>query len=360
MTDRTGGPMRIGELEVALPIVCAPMAGGPTTPALVAGVGKAGGLGMLAAGYLGPEVLDGLATEVEALTDRPYGVNLFVSGPQSPAGPDGGSAVADYRAEIDPDARRFDVALGEPRYTDEFVDDKLEVLSTHRPAVVSFTFGDPGAAVVRRVHETLGVPVAVTVTSIEEARTALSSGADALVAQGIEAGGHRGIWVDDPTVEAGGPRTPTVELVRRIVAEVDVPVLAAGGIGDGAAIRAVCTQGAVGAQLGTAFLCSDEAGTSDAYRRALLKRSYVDTVVTRAFSGRSARSLRNGFAARHVRAPAAYPYVHHLTKPLRAAAAAAGDSDHINLWAGTAWRSVTTGPVAAIMARLTAELLDEP
>ncbi|GAB88621.1 NAD(P)H-dependent flavin oxidoreductase [Gordonia rhizosphera] len=181
-----------------------------------------------------------------------------------------------------------------------------------------------------------------------------------MIAQGIEAGGHRGLWFDDPSSSAGGPRTPTAVLLAAIVETIDVPVIAAGGIADGAAVASVLAQGAVAGQLGTAFLCCDEAGTSAPYRRALLDRSYRDTVVTGAFSGRPARSLRNGFATRHAHAPAAYPHVHHLTKPLRAAATAAGEADDINLWAGTGWRSVTPGPVAELMARLEAELTDRP
>ncbi|AZG44001.1 nitronate monooxygenase [Gordonia insulae] len=364
MRDDLGEPMRIGTLEVAAPIVCAPMAGGPTTPSLVAAVGEHGGLGMLAAGYLAPDALADLVAEVETLTTRPYGVNIFLSGQDALAdGADAGALRDDvdrYRAVLAVEARRLDVELGAPRYTDERVAEKVDVLAAHRPALVSFTFGDPGAALVERVHRDVGAPVAVTVTSLPEARAAVASGADALVVQGIEAGGHRGIWFDDPGDAAGGPRVPTAELVHSITGAVDVPVIAAGGIGDGAAIAAMMSLGAVGAQLGTAFLCCDEARTSQPHRRALLERSFPDTVITRAFSGRPARSLRNGFAVRHRDGPAAYPQVHHVTKPLRAAATAAGDADTINLWAGTGWRSVTTGPAADLMSRLTAELLDRP
>lgn len=347
--------VRIGTLRVALPIVCAPMAGGPTTPALVAGVCEAGGLGMLAAGYLTADALEELVVDVESRTTRQYGVNIFLSGPDD-ADPDP-SALRRYGAELAVEAARLGATLGEPRYTDEHVDAKIEVLERHAPSLVTFTFGDPGRDRAERIHARQ-VPVAVTVTSLEEARVAVASGADALIAQGIEAGGHRGLWVDDPTQTAGGNRTATVELVSSIVADVEVPVIAAGGIADGAAIRAMLGRGAVAAQLGTAFLCCDEAGTSAPHRQALLARTYPDTVVTRAFSGRAARSLRNGFATRHADAPARYPHVHHLTKPLRAASAAVGDADSINLWAGTGWRAVTAEPVADLMARLAAEYAD--
>ncbi|WAC55068.1 NAD(P)H-dependent flavin oxidoreductase [Gordonia sp. SL306] len=347
-------PMQIGSLQVPLPILCAPMAGGPSTPALVAAVGEAGGLGWLPAGYLTPEALEDLVTDVEERSARPYGVNLFLSGTES--GDDTDGAVQAYVEELAGEAARYGVAPGEPRFTDERVAEKLDVLARHRPAIISFTFGDPGAAVVSRVHNELGVPVAVTVTSATEAVTAVASGADAVVVQGIEAGGHRGLWFDDPSEPEGGPRTSTADLVRAVVGSVGVPVIAAGGITDGATIGSLVELGAVGAQLGTAFLCCDEAGTAAPYRRALLEGPYVDTVVTRAFSGRSARSLRNGFTERHSGAPARYPHVHHVTKPIRSAATAAGEADDINLWAGTSWRSVTAGPAADLMARLTAEL----
>lgn len=360
--------MRIGALETALPIICAPMAGGPTTPALVAAVGRAGGLGMLAAGYLTAEALEDLVADVESRGPWLYGVNLFLSGVDRCAGPDGArqrGAVEAYRRTLAVEASRHGADVGEPRFTDEAVEEKLEVLSRHHPALVSVTFGDPEAALVERVHTDIGAPVAVTVTSVAEARAAVLSGADALIAQGIEAGGHRGLWFDDPALPAGGPATPTAELVRAICADMtvmsaQVPVVAAGGVSDGAGVRSMLAVGAVGAQLGTAFLCADEAGTGSAHRRALLEQTYLDTVVTRAFSGRSARSLRNGFADRHPNAPAVYPQVHHMTKPIRAAAAASGAADDINLWAGTGWRSVVAGPAAELMARLAAEFLDAP
>ncbi|MGV9712330.1 nitronate monooxygenase [Gordonia sp. NPDC003424] len=347
---------RIGSLEIPLPIVGAPMAGGPTTPALVAGVSAAGGLGMLAAGYLTADALDGLMADVENRTTRPYGVNIFLSGPDPAAGR--ADELDRYRAELADDARRLGATLGEPRWTDEEVDAKIDVLTRRSPSLVSFTFGDPGADRIARIHRERDIPVAVTVTSVEEAGGAAAAGADALVAQGIEAGGHRGLWFDDPDRQSGGNATPTAELTAEITSMTDLPVIAAGGIADGAGIAAVIRSGAVAAQLGTALLCCDEAGTSEPYRRALLSQTYADTIVTRAFSGRSARTLRNGFADRHPDAPALYPHVHHLTKPLRAAATAAGDADDINLWAGTNWRSVTAQPVAALMARLAADCRD--
>ncbi|GAA1480401.1 nitronate monooxygenase [Gordonia sinesedis] len=353
--------MRIGELTTDLPIVGAPMAGGPTTPELVAGVSDGGGLGTLAAGYLTVDALEALVADVERLTSAPYAVNLFLGGPDVLADPEIGDrmreTVDDYRRELAPEAERLGVEPGEARYSDEFVDDKIAMLARYRPALISVTFGAPSAHLVARVHNDVGVPLAVTVTSVGEATRAVALGADALIAQGIEAGGHRGLWRDDPLDPLGGPALPTTELVDEIVAVTDRPVIAAGGIADSAAVRALTDRGAAAAQVGTLLLCRDEAGTSAVHRGALLERRYTDTLVTRAFSGRSARSLRNRFAEQHsATAPAAYPHVHHVTKPLRAAAAKAGDPDGVNLWAGTGWRAARSGPVRELMDQFRAEL----
>lgn len=353
--------MRIGDLTVELPIVGAPMAGGPTTPELVAAVSDAGGLGTLPGGNLTTDALERLVDEVERLTRAPYAVNLFLSDGDVFDDPRTGAAtreaVLKYREELAPEAARFGTELGSPTFSDEYVDDKVTMLARHRPALVTVTFGGPSAELVERVHREVGVPVAATVTSVDEARRAVAAGADAVIAQGIEAGGHRGVWRDDPDDDLGGPAVPVGDLVDGIVGAVPVPVIAAGGIMDGASVRALLDRGVAGAQLGTALLCRDEAGTSAVHRAAVLDGTFGDTVVTRAFSGRVARSLRNRFADEYsATAPAAYPQVHRMTKPLRAAAAQAGDPQMVHLWAGTAWQQARPGPVAELMAALRAEL----
>ncbi|MDL9939009.1 nitronate monooxygenase [Gordonia sp. ABSL1-1] len=356
-------PWHVGGREIALPLICAPMAGGPTTPALVSAIGAAGGLGMLAAGYLSADAFEPLVAEVAA-TGVVCGVNLFLPG--RIATDEELSAVRAYRKTLTPLADEFGVGFGEPAYFDEDIDAKIGMLAAYRPAVVSTTFGDPGAALIARIHAEVGADVAVTVTSVEEAVVAVAGGADLLVAQGIEAGGHRGIWTDDATDPQGGPGLSTLELVAAIRAAVQVPIIAAGGLADGAGIAAVRSAGAVAAQLGTAFLCCDEAGTSALQRAELIdgerrrrasSEADAGTLVTRAFSGRPARSLRNALGERHREdAPAVYPYVHYLTKPLRGAATAAGDADAVNLWAGTGWASVRTGSAADIVGVLRTEL----
>lgn len=342
-----------------LPIIAAPMAGGPSTPALVSAVGAAGALGFLAAGYLTAEQLDQQLTEVETSGGRRtsrdgqglrYGVNVFLPSPRTA---DLG-AVGAYRRRLQVEADRAGVELGEPRWDDDHLAAKLDVICAHGPAAVSFTFDNPPADLCDRIRAETGAVVVGTVTSVGEA--ALARAVDALCVQGAEAGAHRGVWRDDPASSEGGPSTPLLSLLAEVRTVSDLPLIATGGIADGRVIRAALDAGAVAAQLGTAFLCCPEAGTSATHRRALLDPRFSETVVTRVFTGRPARGLANRFAQEHAAfAPAAYPEVHHLTRPLRQAAAAAGDADALHLWAGTGWRSVTAEPAAELVARLDRE-----
>jgi nitronate monooxygenase len=214
----------------------------------------------------------------------------------------------------------------------------------------SFTFGCPSAADVARLHSA-GVRVAVTVTDADEAHTAAEAGADSLIVQGTEAGGHQGAFAN-----AEPNRTPLREALTAVRGAVDLPLVAAGGIMSAADAAAAFEAGAVAVQLGTALLCAPEAGTSAPYRAALLEHRYADTVITRAFSGRWARGLANRFAVEHPDAPRGYPQVHHLTRPLRAAATKSGDPDVPNLWAGTGWRTVRSESAADVVARVAAGL----
>ena len=331
-------PSLLTGLEV--PIVQAPMAGGPSTPALAAAVAQAGGLGVLAAGYLTPERLAADITELRDLARGPFGVNLFVSG----EGEDHADheAVTAYARRLEARAKAAGVALGEPRRDDDAFAAKLELLGAERPAVVSFTFGLPAAQAVDAVHA-WGGEVWVTVTSPEEAQAAEGRGADVLVVQGVEAGGHRGGFDDGPDRSELG-LLAALQLIGALTA---LPLVAAGAIMTGPAVAAVLVAGAAAAQLGSAYLLSDEAGTSAAQRAATL--TDTPTVLTRAFSGRTARGIVNRWHAElGDQAPAAYPEVHHLTAPLRAHGRASGDPDLINLWAGEAHALARTGPAAEI------------
>lgn len=333
--------------ELVVPVVAAPMAGGPSTPALAAAVSDAGGLGFVAGGYLSAKQLAEDITAARAAATGPVGVNLFV--PQ----PSAADVVQldDYAEHLESLAEHYGVAVGVPRPGDDDLwPEKLEVVADVRPAVVSFTFGTPSPETLAMLRE-LNILTLVTVTSAYEAGIAVAHGAGGLVVQGPEAGAHRGTFAPDvaPGTESLG------ELLDAIVgAHEGVPVLAAGGLGTAADVAGVLGRGAVAAQVGTALLLCDEAGTNPTYRAALQDPSFVNTVVTRAFSGRYARSLENDFTrVLDDVAPLGYPEVNHMTLPIRAAAVAFGDPQGTNLWAGTAYRSARAGSAADIVASLT-------
>jgi nitronate monooxygenase len=327
------------------PIVQAPLAGGPSTPKLAAAIGEAGGFGFLAAGYKTADAVREDIHEHRRLTDLPFGVNVFA--PPAPAGDR--DAVERYAARMRAEGARYGVEPGDSRHDDDGYEEKLALVAEERVAVVSFTFGCPDPAAVERLHEVKS-DVWVTVTNPAEAAQARDAGADALVVQGFEAGGHRGYFNDDDDAEDLG----LLVALRLTAAEVDLPLVAAGGIVDGAGVAAVLCAGAAAAQIGSALLLTPEAGTVPAYRQALGDRK--PTRLTRAFSGRQARGIANRFMADHGDdAPAAYPDVHHLTTPIRAAARQAGDADAINLWAGQAYPLVRGEPAGDVVRRLGAE-----
>lgn len=312
--------------ELTLPVIGAPMAGGPSTPALAAAVSEAGGLGFVAAGYKSVEAVAADIDAVRALTTGPFGVNLFVVDPYEPDP----SALDAYRRSLEPVAAHFDVSLGEPRWDDDAWQAKLELVRDARPDVASFTFGCPDADVLRQLAD-LEVHTSVTVTTLAEAQVAAARGAASLVVQGHMAGGHRGTW--DP--EAAPNETELLDLVAAVHAAVDVPLAAAGGIHDAQGVRSLMAAGAAAAQVGTVYLLADEAGTNPTHRAALEDQAMAETATTRAYTGRWARGLANEFMRDHQNAPVGYPHVHHLTSPLRKAAAAAGDKQVAHLWAGT-------------------------
>jgi nitronate monooxygenase len=327
--------------ELRTPIVLAPMAGGPTTPGLVAAVSGAGGLGFLAAGYLSAAALAEQIAATRSTGTARFGVNLFVPGAPTPH--------SQFAAYLDGVGREF--PLGEARFDTDDWDAKLDLLCADPVPVVSFTFGCPAAAEAARLHA-VGAEVWVTVTSVAEARIARDAGADVLVAQGAEAGGHRGTYLDRAQDDRADPLT-TLALLQLLTAAVDLPAVAAGGIATGAGVAAVLAGGAAAAQLGTAFLRCPEAGTTPLHRDALALDT--PTMLTRAFTGRRARGLRNRFMLEHPDAPAAYPEIHYVTGPLRKAARAAGDADAVNLWAGQAHALAAALPAAELVRQLSQE-----
>ncbi len=327
------------------PIVQAPMGGGPSTPALAAAVSNAGALGFLAAGYKTPDDLQADITKTRELTSAPIGVNLFLL-TETPVDP---AKLANFANAIEPEARRHKVALGEPRFEDDALEDKLEIVCQERPSIASFTFGCPSSEVIQRLQER-DIAVWVTVTEVDEALLATHAGADALIVQGVEAGGHRGSFQDTD----GYGEIALLPLLSLIARASELPLVASGGIADGFAIAAVLAAGARAAQIGTAFMRCPEAATSDSHRDALTRSN--PTALTRAFSGRRARGIVNAFMRDHsVHAPSAYPHMHHLTAPLRAAARKAGDADAINLWAGQAHPLAEDRPAGELVVRWSTE-----
>jgi nitronate monooxygenase len=280
---------------------------------------------------------------VRGLTDAPFGVNLFVPG--SPALREG---YVPFIERLRRTADRAGAPLGEPRFDDDEWDAKLALVADERPAVVSFTFGCPPPEVVASLREA-GSEVWVTVTSADEATEAEAAGAGAVVAQGSEAGGHRASFVDRPDLPLYG----VLSLVQLVAARVELPILASGGIATGRAVAAVLCVGAAAAQIGTAFMLCPEAGTPQVLREAL--PSSTPTGLTRAFTGRLARGIRNRFMAEHEDAPIAYPEVHHATVPLRQAGRDAGDPGLVNLWAGEAHALARPLPAAALVRELATE-----
>ncbi|TWG91124.1 NAD(P)H-dependent flavin oxidoreductase YrpB (nitropropane dioxygenase family) [Nocardioides sp. J9] len=331
-------------LDTDLPVVAAPMAGGPSTVALATAVTDAGGFAFLPAGYLSPAALEALLGEARA-TGRPFGVNLFV--PQ-PGAVDRASYDA-FRAALAADAADPGVELpAEPQHDDDAWPAKLDLLVADPVPLVSLTFGLPPAADVARLRRA-GSRVLASVTTADEARQSEEAGVDGLVVQGPRAGGHSATF--DPGRRPGD--APTADVVRQVRAATRLPVVAGGGVDGPDAVRDLLAAGAEAVAVGTLLLRADEAGTSATHRAALADPAFTTTVVTHAFTGRPARALRNAFVERYdALAPLGYPELHHLTRGLRRAAAAAGDPHRLHLWAGTGFRAAPTGPAGAIIRSL--------
>lgn len=332
----------LAELERRL--VVAPMAGGPSTPALVTAASRAGAIGFLPAGYQSPEAVE-TAVRTVAAASVPYGLNIFVPFPPiTDPGP-----IERYRRALAGEAERYGVELpGVRLHDDDSFAAKVELAVAFAPPFVSFTFGVPDRAVVAALRAA-GVTVLITVTRAAEALAAVTAGPDALIVQSGAAGGHAS--TTRPAEYRGD--TEVGSLVRAVRSAVDLPLVAAGGISSPAAVAEAFAAGATAVQCGTAFLLADEAGTRPAQRAAMMSGRYRDTVVTRAFTGQPARALRNRFTEQYGDiAPLGYPAIHHLTAPIRAAAAAAGDAEALNLWAGTAHASARPAPAAQIIDSL--------
>jgi nitronate monooxygenase len=335
----------LSNLGVRMPVTAAPMAGGATTPEMVIAAGTAASLGFLAAGYKTAEALREQIAVVRGAS-IPFGVNVFAPNHV----PVDAAAYRRYREALQPDADRLGVTLPEaPIDDDDQFAAKIDLLTADPVPIVSFTFGLPDSAVIRALQRA-GTTVVQTVTSPAEAHLATEAGVDMLAVQASAAGGHSGTFTPDRLP----PPVPITDLVRQVRESVRLPLLAAGGLATREEVRDVLAAGAEAVAVGTALLLAEESGASATHRAALTDPARTETVVTRAFTGRPARGLRNTFIDRfESAAPLGYPAIHHLTGALRRAAAAAGEADLVHLWAGTGYRSVRPGTTADVLADLT-------
>jgi nitronate monooxygenase len=339
-------------LGIRLPIIQAPMAGGATTTALVTATSAAGALGSFGFAYTQPEAMQRDAAAVREQTGAPFNVNLFASaqpGQVDPASQHGAiGAVASYYANLGlpPPA-----PVKAPYAPD--LEAQLAAVEEIRPPVFTFHLGDLPAPRVKHL-QSLGILVGGSATCIAEARRIESAGVDFIVAQGAEAGGHRGTFLRNPY----DAMTGTLALTRLLVRAVNVPVVAAGGIMDGAGIAAVLALGAQAAQLGTAFVPCTESGLPPVYKRAILAAQEDETWITEKFSGKPARGIANRFMREMDERDApqlVFPAQNALTGPLRAAAAKAGNADFVALWAGQAVPLARALPASELIAQLAAE-----
>lgn len=337
-------------LGTELPIIQAPMAGAQDS-ALAAAVSNAGGLGSLPCAMLSPDAMREQLEALTALTDKPFNVNFFCheepeSDPEREAS--WRSMLAPYYREYGIDADSVPGAPGRAPFSSEAAD----VLEAFNPAVVSFHFGLPAPELLERVRA-WGSKILCSATTVEEARWLEARDVDAIIAQGLEAGGHRGMFLsDDLTTQVG-----TFALVRRLLQAVEVPVVAAGGIADTAGVAAAMRLGAAGVQIGTAYLLCPEAIISEVHRRTL-KDETAHTVVTNVLTGRPARGITNRIINElgpiSTAAPA-FPLAAATVVPLRAAAQEQGRGDFSPLWSG----QNTTGCREIPAGRLTRELAED-
>lgn len=322
------GERLLKTLGVQYPIVQAGMAGGVTTPELVASVSEAGGLGSLGAGYMDPEDMRKSIREMAVSSSKPFAVNVFV--PENPEASD--REIEAAQQMLSP----FYEELGmnervTPSVDGTLFDRQIDVIIQEHVPVCSFTFGLPSHHTVERLKDN-GIILIGTATTVEEAILNERQGMDAVVAQGSEAGGHRGSFLKEWKNSMIG----TMSLVPQIVDHVDIPVIGAGGIMDGRGVKAALALGAEGAQLGTAFVTCKESGANPLHKEAILQAKEMDTVITTGFSGKPARGIQNRFIEQMDQEGSLLPYPlqNSLTKPLRKAASQQKNTDYMSLWSG--------------------------
>lgn len=340
-------------LRLAHPILQAPMAGGGDTPELVASVSNSGGMGFLGAAYLNPDQIAATSAAVRARTSQPFGINLFAPLSPSESNPDSAAMVA----RLVPYFR--ELGLGDPslpKMTSSIFDEQLAAALESGASAFSFTFGELPAEGIKKV-KAANMFLIGTATTVEEAIALEKSEVDAVVAQGSEAGGHRGTFRGEFAMGMIG----LISLIPQVVDAVHVPVIASGGIMDGRGIVASLALGASAVQMGTAFLTCHEAGIPEAYKQAILSAHEDQTQITRAFSGRPARGIVNRFM-KEIESPnngveiPHFPLQNLLTRPLRKEAAKQGRAEFLSLWSGQGPRLARRQSASELVARLVREI----
>lgn len=340
-------------LKIKYPIIQAPMAGGPTTSSLVAAVSNAGGLGMIGAGYMTPIQLRQQIRELRLLTDKPFGVNLFVPTMYNVEW----EKLQRIKEFLQPIKERFlveDTSIL-PTFEQDYSNylAQLTIVIEEKVPICSFTFGIPSAHEIARLkkHSTILIG---TATTVQEAVHHENSGMDAVVVQGSEAGGHRGTFKGNENQNLIG----LMSLIPQVTDYINVPVIAAGGIMDGRGIMAAKCLGALGVQMGTAFLVCKESGANNLHKEAILQASEEQVVLTKAFSGKLARGLKNQFTEQlepYEDNLPAYPLQNELTKGIRKASAVDGTTEYMSLWAGQSPRLAKKLTVHDLMNKIIME-----
>ncbi len=337
-------------LDIRYPLIQAPMAGGPTTPELIAAVSNSGGLGSLGAGYMTPEQIQGAVREIRSLTERPFAVNVFVVEPVT-ASPE---QVERINRVMQPyrEALGLETPTGGASYTPA-LDEQMAVILAEQVPILSFTFGALPAKWLREL-KAADVVVIGTATTVREAVELEQAGVDAIVGQGSEAGGHRGMFLGPADSDSIG----TMALIPQIADAVKLPVIAAGGIMDGRGLAAALMLGAAGVQLGTAFLTCPESGAHPEHKAAILDSTEESSVLTRVFSGKAARGLKNRFITemtRHQAELPPYPIQNKLTRDIRQAAGQQNKPEFMSLWAGQGTRLSSGKPAGALVVDIASQ-----
>lgn len=332
-------------LNITYPIIQAPMAGGITTPEFVASVSNAGALGSLAAGYLSPEEMRIAIQKIRTLTDKPFLVNLFIPEKHFATTQQVKKACEDIQNSCQELSVKIEPVS--PPYTPAF-EEQMKVIIEENIPIVSFTFGLLDAHWIEKLKNK-NVKLIGTATHLDEAKLLEAAGIDIVVAQGLEAGGHRGTFLGDAELKLASLN----DLVSQLTCKVKIPIVAAGGIMNCGDIKSVMNLGASGVQIGTAFITCIESGANPTYKKILLNQTGDQTILTRAFSGKYARGINNKFIQRMKdKTILDYPIQNALTNPMRKIAKEKGDSDYMSLWAGTGVAYCVESSVSELIKKL--------